>query len=363
MKKRASSFSGKHAVVSLSAAALSVLVFLTGCQWQDSSTPRYSVIGTVSLETPPPFDFSSLFNRLYDSNTQEVFARVLSVDEDTMHIRVDEVLLGDLFRQIEYEVQLPEGVNPSVDTRYLFFIEQSDDGTLTLKNDETGLLRIENQSVVAENESYISQERVRMTSADLGTAITLPESFSLYTDLESLVSGSDFIFVGQLEASEDRLQDFYIESSGSISQRDEATFWRVRVEDQWKGNLNSDELRIVTAPLMLKYTIPSSGRKDVQLQTDSIPDYNSGGHYLFFVIQPPSNDTDAEYLFVNPIQGYVPIVGNSTLLYVYSNPAFVSESSVDDTRSYIESIIESETEAAESTATATDSETTSTPAE
>lgn len=320
-----------------------LLALLSSCT--NKHTPYYEVVGAVSLATPPPFDFSSLFNQLYDSNTQEVFADVVSVSPGEMEIHVNEVLIGHLFRNKKYRVRLPEqAALPIKGERYLFFLDMDHEDTLTLKTDlENGLLSIENQVVVNEVGSYLSMEKIRNISADKGNTITLPYEFKLYRDLESLVAGCNYIFVGRLEAHDIRQQGYYIESYGSVMHRSsESVFWLISVEEQLKGRFSASEMRVVTAPLMLENTLRNVGGNDSSvLQSADIPPYNDGGRYLFFAIDPPSSDQNAEKFFVNPIQGYVPIIGRSDLLPVYSNPVFATESLLDDVRYDINAIMSS----------------------
>ena len=322
VKKPPFSFHKKCALLAL---LLSCSLLSSACAGRNA--PRYEVLGTVSLETSPPLDFAQLFNRMYDGNTQEVFAQVLAVSMEKMTIRVDEVLMGSsLFPQQEYQVVLSlQGELPEVNRKYLFFLHLDGQGRLLLKDDpEYGILEVENQIVTShKNGNYLSIEKVRNESATRGKAITLPNELAFYRDLESLVAGSDHIFIGELLASQNRKQSYYIENSGISTQRSsESTFWLISVSQPLKGGYQEgQEVRVVSTPIMLElYDGPSQ----------NLPQYYVGGRYLFFVVNPPSMDSQAEKLFINPIQGYVPIVGNSDLMPVYSNPVFSAPSTLSD---------------------------------
>ena len=296
----------------------------------------YEVLGNVDLSAPAKYSFSNTLLNLYPQCQSIALAQPLSTDGKKVILRITDTLAGDVTSGTQIEALSPVSFT-DLDSEYLVFLRS--DGSTRLLIDNAGLLRINGDIIYPANGGSALLEQAKVDIAKFENNIFLPAKFNYYRELDELVAGSDYIFIGTVEEILPvRKESYYVRAEGLEQEiTDISTPIRISASNILKGKFIGD-INILLCESMFDSTIDVSNLMATTYTIADCPPLEQGGEYIFFVSVAPGGLTREYDFFVNPLQGYVPIFSDETLP-IPTNAAFASSYYIDDLLWEIESVL------------------------
>lgn len=328
-------------IIACCTAVAVALAMLGGCSRSPFFNPLnmegYEVLENSSAR-PQPSDFQSTVFELYPNSNNVVIATLEQDDSPLATFKVVETLVGDMEIDTEFNAfyQLDdESPRPIVGAEYLLFVYYDKNETSATKYrlnfNQSGWLRI-NSDIVAPSsqDTYYLLDNMEKYIKSIHSKTILPTKFLYYRALEDLVTNSAYIFECQVdEISEPMSESFFLRDTRMEKDaQDTGCRVKVSVTRNIKGTFQ-DERSIIMTDLQLRHTIEEATYKSVSYSSEDIPPLEVGQTYVFFCIDPPSGTLSDYALWINGIQGYVPVIDDNTFP-VQTNAAFTTEINIED---------------------------------
>lgn len=324
-------------------AALAVicLALLSGCAARTSG--GYEVLDQMPQSSDASFgefDFSATLRLLYPKSESVVIALLTSAGPYITTAVPVRVLEGDsLAEDLEFALSFPPECKPEEGAAYFLFLS-SDEGGYSVLTDENGLIKLEDDFLVAEDDARISLAQALYELDKMQSYVYIPSYFYYQKELETLVDDASVICTGTV-ASIETLSDvqFYVREPGleeitSVP----ATEVTIQVDELLKGEPQGT-LRVILTDTMYRNTVLESTFDQPSYSKESLPELAKGGKYLFFLMDSPAGRHGDYLLFINPYQGYVPLYGDDTLIAIPINAPFSYMQNLEDVRMDIEDIV------------------------
>lgn len=236
----------------------------------------------------------------------------INSDGDTCYdLSVEEVIAGtaaegELIHCTEGQMEAGE--------RYLLYLAEGEEMFYTEDTNRYELLSetplaLSGEGMVKYADAEIPLDVLKQDIRRMDAVITAPSSFYYYKTVRELAEAADEIFIGRvisMTAEQDRA--FRAQAEGTVVENTlPASVVQVEAYGSLKGALNySDRISLVYAPKTGAGVVDAGTLQPVPFGEGSVPPLETGGVYLFFLIQSP--DAKQDYRFaVNPLQGYAAV--------------------------------------------------------
>lgn len=325
-------------LIVLGLAVLSTSIGLSSCTPDPLQIDGISVVLPANVKQMRSFDFVHTLFELYPKSDVVVLAKVQSATATEVTYSISKLLAGESDVGEQY-ISSYSGEKPIVNEPYLLFIQKKDHENHLLFS-EAGWLRVNGDAIFpSKDNSEGSLDQFIGFMTRMESEILLPPFFYYYRELEELVNGSDIIFIGKIKDIKnaqnthffmltDDVQENVVSSSQTIC------FDVVRpIKGDPEGLIS-----IMDSPAMLHNTIIAANLRSVSYSIDDAPLLEEGQTYLVF-----GNRNGAvpniDAFFVNPIQGFVPILPTDYTQSVQTNAVFTFEQHIEDIIADIDGIL------------------------
>ena len=320
-----------------------LLCGFTGCS---SIAGNYEVLGAIDepIVSPTPgseFDFSTTLRLLYPASDAVVVAYVSDVTETQASAVAVRVLEGTSLKDDDsFVLHFPEGTLPQEDTIYFLFLERQGLNYTALV-DDCGLITVTGDSELA----IESGERTSLSAAvseidKMQSYIYLPSYFYYYRELDALVQNCSLIVTGTVtEISAPFDVQFYVREPGLEEIINaEASSVTIQTHQTLYGEAE-DTIQVLTSDVMLQNTVVAEVYDSPSYTADSIPVLEVGSTYVFFIMDSPAGRHGSYMLFVNPLQGFVPLMSGDILLSMPVNAPFSYSYTLTELQQEIDDIL------------------------
>lgn len=155
-------------------------------------------------------------------------------------------------------------------------------------------------------------------------AISVPDVYRMYDDLDSLVKGSDLIALGRVSSFEKKVVRLRADGEAFLEMfNEDATMFEIRPITLIKGDIDSDVIHMASFPSIAKNTIAES-TVDLYEGENVAPVILNGNIALFFL-----KNVGDMYFPVNVPQGFVPVLGEK-LMPASDNSAILPDTELPD---------------------------------
>jgi len=211
-------------------------------------------------------------------------------------------------------IHVPDPMNKG--EKYLLFLEEGQD--VNYSEDTAGYSLEGAPKQIVDNEviwdgKRLSLQEFRQEIQQLASVISAPAPVYYYDSLAGLAAAADDILIGRVQ-NLPGIKDlnFSIRNSGTVEKSQyAASVVTIEVYGVMKGALSyGDTLQMVFSPDRVGSMLDAATLTHMETTADQTPFLQQGGVYVFFLAKGP--DAKQPYYFpVNPVQGYVSLIGDA----------------------------------------------------
>ena len=308
-----------------------------------SPAQSYEILGELipaESQEPTEYDFGATLRDLYPQSDLIVTGQVSEVSEGRAQISVLTTLEGQAPTS-SLSIALPQDAQPTPGESYLFFLLLGEDGYTALV-DGAGLIVYTGELLQPAHEKVSAPySRAVADIQKMQRYVYIPAYFTYYRELDQLISNSSLILTGTVRTIEqEKDYTFYVRESGLQEiVTAETTAITIYPNMMLKGELPQSDITVLLSDNMLTGTINDSTSEQPTYTYNDRPPLEEEGTYLFFLVDSPVGKHSAYRFFVNPFQGYVPLINNETLISIPINAPFSYIQTLEDVLYEVESVL------------------------